>query len=88
VAFRIDSVRLANNEAAPVRCYHESYGSSNASSNSLPSLASGKDVTVTEGTEFTALVDGDVHLKRETFIEPQAAPTLTGPSAQNSPDQR
>ncbi|HEX4546262.1 MAG TPA: hypothetical protein VH110_07850 [Candidatus Acidoferrum sp.] len=60
----IRSVLLSSNEKAPVRSYQEGTGSSTAV---LPSLASGKDVIFTEGTEFTAYVDGDVHLKREAF---------------------
>lgn len=63
VGLSITSVRLSNNEKAPVRCYQEVGGSTSAGI----SLSSGKDVAFTEGTEFTATVDGDVHLKRETF---------------------
>lgn len=59
----ITSVRLGNNEKASVRSYQEGTGSNTAA---LP-LASGKDVVFTQGTEFTAYVDGDVHLKREAF---------------------
>jgi hypothetical protein len=59
----ITSVRLSNSEKTPVRSYQEGTGSNSAA---LP-LASGKDVVFTQGAEFTAYVDGDVHLKRETF---------------------
>jgi hypothetical protein len=59
----ITSVRLSNNEKATVRSYQEGTGSNTAA---LP-LASGKDMVFTQGTEFTAYVDGDVHLKRQAF---------------------
>ena len=84
LAFNITSVRLADNEQAPVRCFHESVGSANSSTNSVLPLGSGKDAAVPQGTEFTALVDGDVHLKREAFgvakdasAPPPASPTAT-----------
>jgi hypothetical protein len=83
LAFNITSVRLADNEQAPVRCYHESSGSANSSSNSVLPLGSGKDVTIPQGTDFTALVDGDVHLKREAFgvAKDASAVPSTSPAA-------
>jgi hypothetical protein len=78
----ITSVRLSNNEKASVRSYQEGTGSNSAA---LP-LASGKDVVFTEGAEFTAYVDGDVHLKREVFEpnknggKPAPAPPAQNPS--------
>jgi hypothetical protein len=68
LAFRMTSVRLANGEQAKVRCYQEATGSSNTSSEAVLPLASGKDVAILQDVEFTALVDGDVHLKRESFV--------------------
>ncbi|HET8925431.1 MAG TPA: hypothetical protein VFN26_20780 [Candidatus Acidoferrum sp.] len=78
----ITSVRLSNNEKASVRSYQESTGSNSAAS----PLASGKDVVFTQGTEFTAYVDGDVHLKREAFqpVKDGSNPTPS-PAAQNPP---
>jgi len=73
LAFSIKSVLLIDNKQAPVRCYHEAYGSSNATSGSVLPLASGRDVEVAQNTEFTVLVDGDVHLNREAFGAPKAA---------------
>jgi hypothetical protein len=59
----INFVRLANNEKATVRSFLETTGASSAAGSVLP-LAHGKDVVFTEGTEFTAFVDGDMFLKR------------------------
>jgi hypothetical protein len=87
LAFNINSIRLADNEQAPVRCFHETSGAANSSSSSVVPLGSGKDATVPQGAEFTALVDGDVHLKREAFgvakdasASPPASPTTTDSS--------
>ena len=66
LAFSIDSVRLKDDEKAAVRSFQESSGTNNSAGVILP-LASGKDVVFTQGTEFTAYVDGDVHLKRAAF---------------------
>jgi len=81
VSFNVNSVRLADNESAPVRCFYESLGSSHSSSNSVVPLASGKDATIPEGTEFTARVDGDVRLKREAFLAAKDAPAPPTPTA-------
>ena len=64
VSFNINSVVLANNETVPVRCYFEVIGDHAASGSKL---ASGKDATISEGTEFTARVDGDIRLNRASF---------------------
>jgi hypothetical protein len=78
----ITAVRLSNNEKASVRSYQESTGSNSAAS----PLASGKDVVYTQGTEFTAYVDGDVHLKREAFQPAKDGGNPTpSPAAQNPP---
>jgi hypothetical protein len=70
LAFNITSVLLKNGVKTPLRCYQQASGSSNTSSDAVLPLASGKDVSIPEGTEFTALVDGDVHLVRESFPNP------------------
>lgn len=67
LAFRMTSVRLADGGQAKIRCYQEATGSSNTSSDAVLPLSSGKDVAILQDVEFTALVDGDVHLKRESF---------------------
>lgn len=66
LAFSINSVRLKDNEKAAVRSFQESSGSGNSTGVMLP-LASGKDVVFTQGTEFTAYVDGDMKLKKDAF---------------------
>lgn len=80
LAFNITSVRLADNEQAPVRCFHETSGAATSSSSSVVPLGSGKDATVPQGAEFTALVDGDVHLRREAFGAAKDAPTAPASS--------
>lgn len=75
LAFSISSVRLANGDSAPLRCYQSVSGFSNNSSDSVVPLASGKDVTIPQNSEFTALIDGDVRLTRESFLNPKDAPS-------------
>jgi hypothetical protein len=86
LAFRVTSVQLADGEQAKVRCYQEATGSSNTSSDAVLPLASGKDVAIVQDVEFTALVDGDMRLKRESFVgsgdASRAAPKQT-PQAQH-----
>jgi hypothetical protein len=74
LAVSITSVHLADSEQAPLRGYQEVSGSSNTSSNSVLTLAAGKDAAIPQGTEFTTLVDGDLHLKREAFAASIDAP--------------
>jgi hypothetical protein len=66
LGFSIDFVRLKDNEKAPVRSYHESTGSSSSAGAALP-LGTGKEVVFTQGSEFTAHVDGDMKLKKQAF---------------------
>jgi hypothetical protein len=66
LAFSVNFVRLKDDEKAAVRSFQESTGSNNSAGAMLP-LASGKEVVFTQGTEFTAYVDGDMQLKREDF---------------------
>ena len=86
LAFRMTSVRLADGELAKVRCYQEASGSSNTASDAVLPLSSGKDVAILQDVEFTALVDGDMHLKRESFVSPgdasPAAPPTQAPQPQ------
>jgi hypothetical protein len=78
LALSIHFVRLSDNEKAPVRSFQENTTSTGAA---LP-LVRGKDVVFTEGTEFTAYVDGDVHLKKEAFLAVKDGAN-PAPSAQN-----
>ena len=66
LAFTVNFVRLKDDEKAVVRSFQETTGSSNSAGAILP-LSSGKEVVFTQGTEFTAYVDGDMQLKREDF---------------------
>jgi hypothetical protein len=78
LAFSVTSLRLANGEQAPLRAYEEASGGAGTSSAVLAS----KDASMQQNAEFTLLVDGDVHLKRETF-EDGADDSKTG---SNNPD--
>jgi hypothetical protein len=84
LAFRMTSVGLADGEQAKVRCYQEATGSSNTSSDAVLPLSSGKDVAIVQDVEFTALVDGDVHLKRESFVTPGNVSPATQPQTPQS----
>ena len=86
VSFNINSVQLTNNETAPVRCYFSSIGSSSSSASSKP-LASGKDASISQGTEFTARIDGNVPLNRESFPINKNANSNT-PAIQNPKSRR
>jgi Variant SH3 domain len=77
VAFSITSITLADGEQVKVRCYQEASGSSNTSSDSVIPLSSGKDVAIPKDVEFTALVDGEVRLKREGFDRPKISPATS-----------
>ena len=59
LAVSITSLRLTDGEQAPLRAYEEASGASAG--------LSSKDATMSQNTEFTVLIDGDVHLKREEF---------------------
>lgn len=65
VAISITALRLANGESAPLRSYEETSGA-----NSTTHVGAGKDAEMARDTEFTVLVDEDVHLKREDFESP------------------
>jgi hypothetical protein len=81
LAVSISSVRLSDDEAVPVRGYYEAFGNSN--SGAPVQLGSGKDATIAVGTDFKALVDGDVRLKREDFSSRKETPAI--PTADATP---
>jgi len=80
LAISITSVRLVDSQSAPVRMYYESSGNSNTGA--PVQLSSGKDAMIAPGTDFKALVDGDVRLKREDFVS--AKDGGGSPSADNA----
>jgi hypothetical protein len=88
LAFHIASVRLADNELAPLHCFQGVSGSSNTSAEAVLPLASGKDAAILEDAEFTALVDTDLQLKREAFAAPTAPKDSTAPAVGPSPQSR
>jgi len=79
LALSINFLRLGNNEKAAVRSFQESSESSSLAGAGV-SQGHGKDIVFAEGSDFTAYVDGDVHLKKEEFLavkdgaNPAAAP--------------
>jgi hypothetical protein len=88
LAVSINSVRLKDNEKAAVRSFQESTGTNNSAGAILP-FATGKEVVLTEGTEFTAYVDGDMQLKKQYF-QPEKnssrpAPASAPPAQKPSP---
>jgi hypothetical protein len=88
LALSINFVRLKDNEKAAVRSFQESRGSNNSTGAVLP-LSSGKDVVFTQGTEFTAYVDGDMQLKKEAFqAAKDTSSTGPAPPAQNPSQPR
>jgi hypothetical protein len=60
LAVSISSLKLDDGEQAPLRTYEEAKGSPGG-----VSLA--KEATMAQDSEFTLLIDGDVHLKRSAF---------------------
>ncbi len=84
----INFVRMSDDKKAAVRSYQESSGT-NSSTGAVLGLAAGKDVVIAQGTEFTAYVDGDQHLKKEAFHPAKEGCTPTSaPQAQNPPHPR
>jgi hypothetical protein len=77
-------LRLADGQQAPLRSYEESSGTA-----STTHMGSGKDAVMAENSEFTVLVDADVHLKREGFENSKNdSHTDNAPTAQRSQPQR
>jgi len=62
----VRSVRLADNEQGILRSGGEGKGSSSTAGVLIPVMR-GKDITFPKGMEFTAYVNGDARLKRESF---------------------
>jgi hypothetical protein len=88
LALSINFVRLKDDEKAAVRSFQESTGSKSSTGAILP-LSSGKDVVFTEGTEFTAYVDGDMQLKKVAFqAAKDTSSTAPAPPAQNPSQPR
>jgi len=67
LALSINFLRLGNNEKVAVRSFQETAESSSLAGAGV-SQGHGKDIVFAEGSNFTAYVDGDVHLKKETFL--------------------
>jgi hypothetical protein len=91
LAISVTSARLVDGEQLRLRGYEVAAGSStgNAADGNLQ-LASGKDVGVPKDAEFTVLIDGDFHLKREAFANGKnvgAAEAAATPSPSNSEQQ-
>jgi hypothetical protein len=76
LAFSVNFVRLKDDEKAAVRSFQETTGSNNSAGAILP-LSSGKEVVFTQGTEFTAYVDGDMQLKKEAFQAEKGSSSAT-----------
>jgi hypothetical protein len=81
LAFNITTIRLANGEIAPVRCYQQFQGASNNSSESVVPIYTGKDTEIPKDSTFTAFIDGDVHLTRETFAATKDASSSSSPES-------
>ena len=85
LGFLVYSVRLGDDEKAPARSFQEGTGTNNSVGSVLP-MASGKDIVFPQGMEFTAYIDGDMHLKREAFQSGKGntkKPAATSATAQN-----
>jgi len=93
----IDKVRLADGERAPLRAVRQAQGGGHVGAMTTGMVATGilffpvaplflfmhgKDVTIPEGTEVTAYVNGDFALDRARFLSADAAPGAA-PAAQN-----
>jgi hypothetical protein len=86
LAFSVNFVRLKDDEKAAVRSFQETTGSNSSAGAILP-LATGKEVTFTQGTEFTAYVDGDMQLKKESFQPEKDTSSVAPPSPDRKPSQ-
>ncbi len=79
----VTSVQLANSEKAPLRSFGIDTSGGQKSGMSLP-LMHGKEITLAPGTEMTAYVDGDLHLKISGFAA-TPAPAATAQSGPSKP---
>jgi len=68
----LTSVRLADNEEARLRAYQQSDSERRGVAKVLP-LKGGKDVTLAEGTEIFAYVNGGMHLEASNFRPAKAS---------------
>lgn len=62
----VKNVRLADNEQVGLRSGGEAKGSSSTAGMVIP-VMHGKDIAFTKGMDFTAYVNGDTRLKKESF---------------------
>jgi len=84
LGFSINFVHLKDSEKAAVRSFLDSTGSDTLAGVTR-SVASGKEVSFPQGTEFTAYVDGDMHLQREAFQSTKDGANRTPAPAAPSP---
>ena len=85
LAFNITSVRLADGNLVPVRCYEQFLGSSyNSSETSLP-VYPGRDAVVPKDSEFSVFVARDLPLERESFSTIKNPPTNASDSPLPTP---
>jgi hypothetical protein len=88
----INSVVLGDKEKAAIRGYQQADGASSVTGAVVP-IMSGRDVVMPQGTEFSAVVDGDIKLKREAFVmrkdaSSAAAGTAVAPAPNSSQPQK
>ena len=74
----VTSVQLADSEKAPLRSFGIDTSAGQKSGMTLP-LAHGKDVTLAQGAEMTAYVDGDQHLAASKFASASAQSANSNP---------
>jgi hypothetical protein len=85
LALTITSLRLTDGQQVYLRCYQAVSGTSNTSSaDGALSFAPGKDAVLLQNAEFTALIDTDFPLKRESFSTP-ANSSATSPATSSQP---
>lgn len=77
----VASVQLASGEKIPLRSFGIDTSAGEKSALSLP-MMHGKEITLAQGAEMTAYVDGDQHLKAGSFA---AAPSATEAVSQSNP---
>jgi len=79
LGFSIDTVMLVDREKLALRYHQDGLGDGSGP-------LSGKDVVLPKGMEFIALVDGDVMLKREKFVDSGNGPASAAePGSQRQP---
>ena len=79
----VSSVQLANGEKMSLRSFGINTSSETKSGMSLPKFH-GKEISFSQGTEMTAYVDGDQHLKAASFA---AAPSPSQAASQSNAAQ-